>query len=371
MDKLNLCHLALGVYPDRKDGAAKFERRLYDELKSRGHDISLLTAKWGEGFDDPKIVTIDTPQKQFMWAPKFAWTYYRYLKTHEYDIIQSNGSRSSLPVLMAQKPFICMIHDVGPFQTSFSRWPFIKMLEKVNARAAKRIITSAESNRAEIVHYMGAKIEKTYAVSSAIDPGLEPQPAQAEALRERWNLQGPILCYVGRLEFYKGIEDILRAYHIARQEIPDLNLVIGGKPTPTMEATVARWKREYPEVKFVGVVPDDEMAAFYSMGDAFVTYSFASEGFGLTIIEAMACGTPVIASDMPAFRDALQEYAMYVPPRNYNALAQAFTSFFHDPDHGKTLAEEARPLIAQYTWKNVGDNVERVYENYLQEFGKK
>jgi len=371
MQKLHLCHLALAVYPERKDGAAKFARRIYDELKRRGHDITLLTAKWGEGFEDPNIVTINIPRSRFMWVPKYAWAFYRYLQAHEFDIIHSNGSRSSVPILMARKPFVSHIHDVGPFQTSFSPLPFIKMLERMNAQAAKRILTCAEANIPEIHHFMGADPKKMFAVSDAIDPGFHPSPQQADELRERWDIQGPVLCYVGRIEFYKDVDNILKAYRIAKKTVPDLNLVIGGGATLTMKATVEQWKRTYPEVRFVGIVPDAELPGFYSLGDAFVTYSYASEGFGLTLVEAMACGTPVITSNLPAYQEVLKEFGIYVPPREPKLLAQTFANFFQDPDRGRSLVEGARDLIAQYTWENVVDNIERVYENYLQEFGKK
>ena len=71
MDKLKLCHISLALYPDRRDGASKFIRGIYYELKTRGHEITFLTAKWGTGFEDPNVVTIDIPKFRFLWVPKF------------------------------------------------------------------------------------------------------------------------------------------------------------------------------------------------------------------------------------------------------------------------------------------------------------
>jgi len=371
MEKLKLCHIALATYPDRKDGASKFQCGLYNELRNRGHDITLLTAKWGEGFQDQNIQTLEIPKLRFLWVPKFTMKYRSVLQKNDFDIIHSNGSRASLPIMFANKPFIATIHDVGPFQTNFSRLPFVKWVERKNAQDAKRIITCAESNRAEISKYMGAEIAKIFNVNSAVDPKFKPEPQKAKALREKLNLKGPVIYYVGRIEFYKGIADILAAYKLAKKDIPDLNLVIGGGATLTMQETVESWKREYPEVNFVGIVPDEEMSTYYSMADVFCTYSYASEGFGLTPVEALNCGTPVIASTMPAFKEVLQKYAYFVEPQQPQLLAQQFIQFFKNLDQGKQLVKDAQLFLQRYTWKNVGDLVENVYQGYLQEYGKK
>ena len=126
---------------------------------------------------------------------------------------------------------------------------------------------------------MKVDINKTYNVLSAVISRYHPDKAKAAELKESLGLTGPVLYYVGRIEFYKGIGDILAAYQIAKKSIPDLNLVIGGKPSSTMEETLTHWKHDYPEVKFIGMVPDENMAGYYSMADAFVTYSFAFQRF--------------------------------------------------------------------------------------------
>lgn len=218
MEKLKLCHLAIGTYPDTKDGASKFARRIFDELKQRGHDITLLTAQWNTPFDDPNIHSIPVPGMRFLWAPQYALSYRSFLKKHEFDIIHSNGSRASLPAILASKPFLSHIHDVGPFQADFSKLPFIKWLEKWNAKKARHILTCAESNRQEIAHFMGADIDKIHTVLDAIDPMFKPCPQEAKALKEELGIKGPVLYYVGRIAFYKGVDDIIAAYKLAKKQ---------------------------------------------------------------------------------------------------------------------------------------------------------
>lgn len=371
LQKIKICHVSLTMYPDGKDGSARFLRGIYDELRKRGYDITLVTAKWDTGFDDPNILTVSVPSLRILWVPKFTIAIKRFSQENNFDIIHSNGARPSIPIQLSGKPYIATIHDVGPFQATFVKIPGLKWLEKKNAKTAKHIITCSDSTRMEISKYMKVPPEKIDVVSSAIDPKFKRLEPEGLALKESLNLKGPVIYYVGRIAFYKGIEDIIKAYKIAKKEIHDLNLVIGGKPEIKLQSEYERWKTEYPDVKFMGMIKDEDMAAYYSMADIFTTYSFASEGFGLTPVEALACGTPVICSNMPAFREVLKDYATFVEPKQPELLAKAFINQIKNPEIGKKQVRDAAEFLKQYTWKGVVDKVEKVYKQYLEEYSKK
>ena len=366
MEKLKICHISLTVYPDRRDGSAKFQRYLYEELKSRGHDITLLTAKWNKGFEDPNIKTIDVPKSRFLWIPKFAQTYKKYLKNNDFDIIQGNASRGSIPAILSKKPYLSHIHDVGTFQSSFSKIPGLKSLERKNAQKAKKIMCCADSAKQEISHYMKIPLEKITNVSSAVSPIFKPSPNDAKSLRNKLNIEGPIIFYVGRIAFYKGVEDIINAYKIAKKEIPNLNLIIGGKPTLKMKNEVEKWKVINPDIHFAGMIPEDEMKAYYSMANIFTTYSYASEGFGLTPVEALSCGTPVICSSLACFKEVLQNNAAFIEPKRPKLLANEFIKYINNPEIGIKQVKNATDLLKTYSWNEVCTKVENVYKNYLE-----
>jgi glycosyltransferase involved in cell wall biosynthesis len=108
------------------------------------------------------------------------------------------------------------------------------------------------------------------------------------------------------------------------------------------------------------------MPVYYSLADVFVTYSYASEGFGLTPIEAIACGTPVICSTLPAYKEILEDHAIFVEPQRPDLLSDTFLRFFKDPSINKILLSTAQKFIQRYTWDAVTDRVESVYETFLQ-----
>ncbi len=366
MNKMRICLTALSCYPDVKDGVSFNIRGIFDGLRQRGHDVTLFTGLWNNELETLGIQQLPIARGRFIWLPQFVAQVTRKIISRNFDIIHSNGSRSSLPLILTNKRYITTIHDFGPFEAKFTKFPIMPIIERLNANRAARIATVSNINIAGIRHYMGNKnAKKARVILSAIDPSFRPQPTQANALRERLGIQGPILFYVGRIAFYKGVEDIIKAFLIAKKAIPSLNLVIGGKPEMKMQGTYASWKEKYPGVKFIGLVPQEELPAYYTLADAFVTYSFASEGFGLTPIEALACGTPVICSTLAAYREVLKNHAMFVPPQQPELLSKTMVDLIKDEGKRKQLVKDARPLLDLYTWKTVVDRVEKIYREIV------
>jgi glycosyltransferase involved in cell wall biosynthesis len=357
--------VSLAVYPDSKDGSAKYIRGLFDALKRRGHQVKLFAAKWGEGVDDPDIQLVEVPQSRLYWVPKYLFGVKKLLQKENFDIIQANGSRGAIPIFFTGKKFIGLIHDVGPFETEFTKIPVVRWLEKYNAKKSQEIITNSEFTKNGILQYMGVNEEKIHIVYCGYDSYLKPEPEKGRKIRNQLNLDGPVIYYVGRIAMYKGVDQIIQAYYKAKKTIPNLNLVIGGKPTFKMQAEYERWKKDYPDIKFIGMVKDEDMAAYYSMGDVFCTYSYASEGFGITPIESIACGTPVICSDMPAYQEILADSAIFVPKNQPNALAQAFINYFNNVQIKNVLIQKGQNHILQYSWDTVADRTEKVYRRYL------
>ena len=134
-----------------------------------------------------------------------------------------------------------------------------------------------------------------------------------------------------------------------------------------MKKKFEEWKTHYKNIHFVGFIDDKELPHYYSMGDIFITYSYASEGFGLTPIEAIACGTPVICSTMTAYKEILQNNAIFVPPRNPQKLANKIVTLLKDDSKRKNLIQNAQKFIKRYTWDSVGKRLENIYRNFLNQ----
>ena len=103
------------------------------------------------------------------------------------------------------------------------------------------------------------------------------------------------------------------------------------------------------------------------MADVFVTYSHASEGFGLTPIESIACGTPVICSSLLAYKEVLKDNAIFVPPKTPHLLAEEIKQLINDEPKRAKIVKKAQHFIKRYTWNAVGNKLERLYEKFLED----
>ncbi len=368
MKKLNICLVSLKIPPDSLDGAGKSFRGIFDYLRNKGHNVKLLTGKWNIDLKDPDIVQLDLIPRRFIWAPAFLLRAVKYINSHEFDIFHGNAPKGTLPIILSNKKrFITTIQDLGPFQTTFTKIPIEKYMIKLAVNKSSIITTGSDSAKNEMKYFM-PKVDKTkiHVHYYGIEDHFKPHLKQAEELKRKLNINGPVIIYIGRIAFYKGVDDIIKAYNIAKRTISNLSLVVGGKPDFQMEKTYREWKNKYQDIHFVGFVEEQEVPYYYSMGDLFITYSYASEGFGLTPVEAIACGTPVICSSLNVYKEVLQDNAIFVPPKNPVELAKKIVFLLKNEPERQKLIEKAQKFIQRYTWESVGRKIEEIYTKFLE-----
>ncbi|MEZ5381179.1 MAG: glycosyltransferase family 4 protein [Microthrixaceae bacterium] len=170
----------------------------------------------------------------------------------------------------------------------------------------------------------------------------EPDPAAVEQLRAAWGAsEGPVIGMAARLATEKGVEFLVQAMPIVLERFPDARVVFAGahadvvgeahyraKLAPSIQRLGGRWR-------FVGELGPDEMAAFFGALDVLVVSSVNStESFGLVQVEAMLCGTPVVATDLPGVRQpvAMTGMGVVVPPADAAALAAGLVEVVAEPD---------------------------------------
>jgi glycosyltransferase involved in cell wall biosynthesis len=367
MEKLKICLISLTVSPDSADGEAKVIRAQFEYLKQQGHDVKLITGKWNKDLGDPNIIQFKLIRKRFFWFPHFYFKVIKFLRAHSFDIIHANSAKAALPIILAgRSKFICTIHDFTPFETELTTIPIEKLLIKFVSKRATTIITVSNFVKHEFELYI-PRIDKKKIVTiyNGVDEKYKPYPVEAQRLKEKLNIQGPVLLYIGRITQYKGVANIIEAYKIVKAEIPDVNLVIGGKPDYLMEKNYNSWREMYKDVLFMGYLSEAEVPYYFSMGDIFVTYSSSSEGFGLTPLEAISCGTPVICSSIIVYREILRDNAIFVPPRDSLKLAEKIKILLEDIELRNDLVENAQTFIKKYRWNIVGKRLEKEYIRFL------
>jgi len=170
----------------------------------------------------------------------------------------------------------------------------------------------------------------------------------------------PLLLWVGRLQPWKGVDVALRAL----REIPQAYLMIVGDGET--RADLERLAQELglaERVRFLGALPRERLPSIYAAADLLLATSFASETFGIGLVEAQACGLPVVASRFGGFPEVIDEghTGLLVPPRDPTALAAAVRTLLNDPERRRAMAAAAPGWAAQFAWCAVADRVEAAY----------
>ncbi len=177
----------------------------------------------------------------------------------------------------------------------------------------------------------------------------------------------PNLLFVGRLEPRKGLDQLLHAFTILKATRPHLRLyVVGDGPDrDRAEALLPAGLRT--DVVFLGRVDQDELPRFYASCDLFVAPALGGESFGIVLIEAMAAGRPVVASDIPGYASVITDgvTGRLVPPRDPEALAATIGTLLDTPATAAALAAAAAEHVERYDWAAVAERARAVYERVL------
>lgn len=180
------------------------------------------------------------------------------------------------------------------------------------------------------------------------------------------------IVFVGRMEKRKGLKYLVEAYSHLKWAFPDIRLIVvgPGRVPLRLKSYIARNKVQ--DVIFTGGVPYDVLPRYYHSADIFCAPNTGKESFGIVLIEAMAAGKPIVATDIEGFRCVIQhgEQGLLVPPRDSRSLADAITVLLRNPGLRKRMGERGRSNVEQYDWKQVATRVVACYNQLLEQYGR-
>ena len=191
--------------------------------------------------------------------------------------------------------------------------------------------------------------------------------AKAEPIPELVDPERPLLLFVGRLESRKGLDVLIRAFLRLRTTIPRVRLCVVGEG-PEREKTQQMVPPSIrPDVLFVGAVAEDQKPRYHASADVFVAPNTGGESFGIILLEAMAAGLPIVASDIPGFRTVMKDgrQGRLVVPKNAFALADAIGTVLSNNKLAAAMAEEGRRTVGEYDWPVLGRRIENLYRQAL------
>jgi glycosyltransferase involved in cell wall biosynthesis len=249
-------------------------------------------------------------------------------------------------------------------------YAYARSLMWAATRRSDRILTVSESSKRDIIHHFNVDPDKVVVVYNALDErfGTEPPPDEIARVRERFQLDGGFVLYVGNIKPHKNLVRLIEAFDALRREgFEDLKLLIIGDEIskwPALRRAVHRLKL-HKHVRFLGFQSDETLASLYRLAAVFVFPSLY-EGFGLPPLEAMASGTPVVTSNVSSLPEVAGDAAVLVDPYDVAAITAGIKRVLTDPRLRAELVRRGLQRAREFSWER---SVARTREIYLETAG--
>ncbi len=270
---------------------------------------------------------------------------------------------------LALRRTIVTIHDLAPLYYPGARFGLSSLLWRLGLRGAlraARLLTDSEFTRRAVIARFGVAPERIVTVPLAHASHFRPLPAGARALAAgRFNPGGAqLLLHAGSLAPRKNFATLLLALaQLHTRGLHPLLLQAGGSPSGMQIAQIENLGLQ-GQVRFLGSVPDGDLAVLYNLADVFVFPSLY-EGFGLPPLEAIACGAPVVAANAASLPEVLGDAGMLLPPNDPAAFADAIADILTSPAHAEQLRQKGFAHAAKFSWPETARQTARIYRELL------
>jgi glycosyltransferase involved in cell wall biosynthesis len=347
-------------------GIGRYTRSLLEQFADSGHEFLLYTCR---PLQLPASLRGYAQRSGRVHGPALSSAvaqlqFGRWARSDQVDLFWS--PRHHLPATLGRVPSVVTIHDLvwKRVPETMIRLGAVaeRMLMPAALRRAARIIAVSEATRADLVEFYpwtSSRIEVIPEASSLESSSARPRPAMLPAT--------PYMLFVGSIEPRKNLERIVRAFTDLHDEGGTTHhLVIAGAPgwkNRAVHEVIAR-SPAAGRIVMLGVADDDLLGALYQHADFLVAPSLY-EGFGLQVVEALACGTPVVTSNVSSLPEVAGEAAILVDPGSVEAIASAMRSLIVDRALRDELAGRARAQAARFSWQAAAKRTLDVFDEVL------
>lgn len=285
------------------------------------------------------------------------------------DVMHFPVNVVSLP---PSEPQVVTVHDLAfhhfPEQYPAAKQRYLRLMTRLSVNRARRVIAVSEATRQDIIQLYGLPAERIVTIPNGIGAEMQPLPADdvAEFRREQ-GLPEDFLLFLGTLQPRKNLETLLRAYATITNEV-DWPLVVAGGTGWQFDRIfgLVRQLGLVERVRFVGYVASHQLPLWYNAATLFV-YPSLYEGFGLPVLEAMACGTPVIAANTSSLPEVVGDAGLLVDPRSARGLASTMLAVAGDGDLRQQLGLRGRARARDFSWTRTAELTVEVYRQALRE----
>jgi glycosyltransferase involved in cell wall biosynthesis len=289
----------------------------------------------------------------------------RSLRPFRADIFHVPAQFYFYHALRLELPYVVTVHDLIPFRLPSPRSKPARLSRRLKhltaaCRRARLVIAVSEHTRRECIELLGLDSERIAVVAEGAESRFAPRPNGDARVRRRLGLERPYFLYVGGLEAHKNVGKLFEAFQAFRKDDPEGHeLILSGRPSEG-----ASPPRPPAGARLLGFVDDEELPALYRGASALVTLSF-HEGFALPVLEAMSCGTPVVAGSNTAFPETLGDAGLLVDAGDPLAAADAMRRVARDSRLVDHLRQRGLERASRYSWERAAEGTLAAYRRAL------
>jgi glycosyltransferase involved in cell wall biosynthesis len=264
---------------------------------------------------------------------------------------------------------VVTLHDLAylryPELFTRSHGYYLRQMLSRSAARASAVITDSETVRKEIAEELSISSKKIKAIPLGVDSLFHPieEEEPHESLRKSRDLPEEFILALGTVEPRKNLLVLIDAFEKIRKEEPQLGLVLVGRRGWKEEPVFEKIERMnlWGSIRWTGFLPRESLPVIYSMASVCASLS-VYEGFGLPALEAMACGAPVVLSDIPVYREWAGRAAEFTDPHDPEAVAETLLRLYRDRDAQQRQRAEGLELAGKLTWECCARETVAVYE---------
>lgn len=375
---MKICMVSDVYYP-YVGGIPEHIFHLSQELRRLGHTVKILTSRFGGKTletlpycpDEDQVFRVGQgliirSNKSFARLP-VGWRpmnkVKKFFSQEDFDIIHIHGSLApTLPIIaLRQSRAINLLTFHSDHSKSKGYLVFKPLLlpyfRKLHGRIAVSNAAKESSNRYFPGDYR--------IIPNGIDTETFNPQVQPLAQYENYS---PKILFLGRLEPRKGFKYLLKALPLVKEKFPNLLLIVVGAGLFGYSYKEYVTEEVQANVHFVGLIENEARPAYYATCDVFCAPSIGYESFGIVLLEAMATGKPVVASDISGYRTILEEgrEGLFAPPRDPQGIANALIKILSNRELQQKMGEAGRIKALKFSWKSIARQVEDYYQELLE-----
>ncbi|MCK4528605.1 glycosyltransferase family 4 protein [candidate division WOR-3 bacterium] len=360
---MRILQVSDSYYPD-PGGVSEVLYHLSNSLCELGHRVTILTSRHPGAKEEGMVKRVGRSfrfqlnRSEVIWtfSPSLIFEVRKFLDENPFDIVHMHGPFApNLPFL----GLLCSnTLNVATFHTAFIGFNYYKLAKFAFTGISKKLngsICVSEKAFKEIYPHFP---DLNYQI---ISNGVDTKRFKKEGEGIEGFSDSTIILFLGRLDPRKGLPILIRAFPEIKSSIPDAILIVVGKGKPPLDIP--------PEVKdsiyFKGKIPRDMVPLYYRSADLYCSPALGGETFGIVLLEAMASGTPVIASDIEGYREVIPDKRMLFNPNDPHSLAQRAISILKDNSLRKEIKEIGLKTASRYDWMEVARKTESFYNELL------